>query len=139
MLTERGSVLVLMPAAVLIVLVLAAIAVDLSLVHLGRREALAAAEAAANDAVTAGLDEQALRAGRGYTLDPTRVDRTVTASLAAHGVVERLRHRPVVRIDGTTVSVQLTLRVDYVFARALPGVAHGTEVSATGSAAPVAR
>ena len=62
----------LMPAAVLIVMVLGAIAVDLTAVRLGQRELIAAAGDAANDAVTVGLDEAALRSGQGYRLDPDR-------------------------------------------------------------------
>jgi hypothetical protein len=129
----------LMPAAVLIVLVLASLSVDLSLVHLGRREVLAAAEAAANDAVTAGVSEEAYRAGRGYELDARRVEGVVRASLRARGLDGQLAAPPTIDIAGTTVSVRLVMRVDYVFARALPGAKDHTEVAATGSAAPVMR
>jgi hypothetical protein len=129
----------LMPAGVLIVLVMAAITMDLSLVHLGRREVVAAAEAAANDATTYGLSERAYRSGDGYALDPRRVDAAVIASLEASGMADDLANPPDVVIVGTTVQVRLTIRVDYVFARALPGVAHDTVVSASGSASPVSR
>jgi len=129
----------LMPAAVLIVLVLAALTVDLSLVHLGRREVVAATEAAANDAVTAGLSEATFRAGGGYKLDPTRVDRAVRAALDARGLLDRLEDAPHVTITGTTVAIRLALRVDYVFARALPGFDHSAVVAAQGSATAVTR
>lgn len=136
---DRGSVLMLVPAGVLVVLVLAALTVDLSLVHLARREVVAGAEAAANDAVTAGLDEAAFRAGRGYRLDHTRVGAVVQAALAGRGLLDRLERPPRIEISGTTVSVSVTLRVDYVFARALPGATNSTVVSATGTATPVSR
>jgi hypothetical protein len=136
---DAGSALMLMPAAVLVVLVLAAISMDLSLVHLSRRELVAAAEAAANDAVTYGLDETAYRAGSGFVLDPARVERSVHQTLAARGLTDDLAASPDVTLVGDEVRVQLVLRVDYVFAKALPGVAHSTTVSATGSAVPVAR
>jgi Flp pilus assembly protein TadG len=129
----------LMPAGVLIVLVLSAITMDLSLVHLARREVVAAAEAAANDAATYGLSERAYRRGDGYALDPRRVDAAVVESLEVRGLRDDLARPPEVVIVGTTVQVRLTTRVQYVFARALPGVAHDTVVSATGSATPVAR
>ena len=81
---DDGSALILMPAAVLVVMVLAAITMDLSLVHLGRRETIAAAEAAANDAATFGLDERAYRSGAGYRLDAVR-------ARSGHGAIDRCR------------------------------------------------
>ena len=60
-------------------------------------------------------------------------------SIAAAGLTEELASPPEMMIVGTTVQVRLTIRVDYVFARALPGVAHSTTVTATGSATPLAR
>jgi hypothetical protein len=128
-----------MPAAVMIVLVLAALTVDLGRVHLGRREVVAAADAAANDAVTAGLDERAYRAGHGYDIDPRRAAQSVRATLHARGLLDRLEHPPSVTITGTTITIRVAVRVDYVFARALPGVDHSTVVSATGSATAIAR
>jgi hypothetical protein len=136
---DRGSALMLMPAGVLVMLVLAAITMDLGLVHLARRDAIAAAEAAANDASTFGLDERAYRRGDSYTLDPERVRAAVNDSLAASGLVDDLVTTPQVTIRDTTVQVRVAVRVDYVFARALPGVAHSTTVAATGTATPVAR
>ena len=60
-------------------------------------------------------------------------------SVIAAGLVDDLASPPEMAILGTTVQVRLTIRVDYVFARALPGVAHSTTVTATGSATPVVR
>lgn len=77
---ERGSVLLLMPAAVLAVLVLGAIAVDAAVVLLAEREASSLAAAAANDAATA-ADEAALRAGAGFVLDEDRARRVVLATV----------------------------------------------------------
>jgi hypothetical protein len=136
--TDRGSALMLMPAAFLIVTVLAAMTMDLSLVHLGRREAIAAAEAAANDAATYGMDEAAYRTGAGYSLNPTRAHRAMEESILGARLADDLVSPPQLLIDGTTVHVRLTIRVDFVFALALPG-AHSTTVTATGSATAVAR
>ena len=137
---SRGSVLMLMPAAVLIVLVLSAIAVDLSIVQLGQRELVDAADAAANDAVTYGLSEQQLREGGGYRLDPARAEQAVRRSLDAEGVLDRLAEPPRVEITGAdTVTVVLTMDVDHLFARSLPGTPDATEVTATGSATAVQR
>jgi hypothetical protein len=123
----------LMPAAVMVVLVLGAIAFDLSVVHLGEREVLDAASAAANDAVTYGLDEEALRNRGAYQLDPARVDEAVRQSLDARGLAGDLSSVDVQPIGVDGVAVTLTMRVDYVFARALPG-ASSTEVGATAEA-----
>jgi Flp pilus assembly protein TadG len=129
---ESGSVLMLMPAAVLIVMVLGAIAVDLSVVRMGQRELIAAAGDAANDAVTIGLDEAALRAGDGYRLDAERVRDSVEHTLAAKGMLDDLAEPPVVTIDGeTTVTVQLARRVPHLFAKALPGAPDDQLVRAT--------
>jgi hypothetical protein len=136
---EAGSTLLLVPAGFLVVLVLAAIAVDLGAVHLGRRELVHAAGAAANDAVTEGLDEARLRAGEGYHLDRGRVEVAVRRSLDAQGVLDDLTAPARVEVDGTTVTVTLTGRVDPVFARALPGGGDGTRVRARASATALAR
>ena len=129
---ERGSVLMLMPAAVLILMVLGAIAVDLSAVRLGQRELVAAAGDAANDAVTVGLDEAALRAGRGYRIDPGRAEAAVVDALAAKGILDDLAEAPAVVVTGTdTVEVRLARRVPHLFARALPGAPDDELVRAT--------
>ena len=117
---DDGSALILMPAGVLVVLVLAAITMDLSLVHLGRRETIAAAEAAANDAATFGLDERAYRTGAGYRLDPARARRAMEQSIRGRRLTDDLASPPEMMILGTTVQVRLTIRVDYVFARRCP-------------------
>ncbi len=124
---DRGSVLILMPAAVLVVLLLGAIAVDLSIVHLRQRQAVAAASGAANDAVTAGLDQAALRRGEGYRLDPARVDTAVTESLEADGISDELTEPPRITMPTPdSVTVEIHVRAEYLFARSLP---HGPRIT----------
>jgi hypothetical protein len=136
---DEGSALMLMPAGVLIVFVLAAITVDLSLVHLARKELVNAASAAANDAATHGLSEQSLRGDGAYRLDGRRVEHAVLESLAARGLLDRLDGSPQVVVTGpNTVSVTLTLEVDYLFAKALPGERSAT-VRATATAVTESR
>jgi hypothetical protein len=128
----------LMPAAVLVVMVLAAIAFDQALVYLGQRELYAAAEAAANDAVTYGLDARLLRETGEYRLDPARVEEVVAASLAARGIDASAPEPPEVVVTGPdSVLVRLHGRVDYVFARAVPGTPADVRVSATATATAV--
>lgn len=125
----------LMPAAILIVLILGAIAVDMSVVHLAKRELIDAASAAANDAVTVGMNEEALRGGHGYVLDSARATVSAERSLEAAGVLGRLVEPPTITVTGNErVRVDLTMEVDYVFAKALPGNHGHTIVHATASA-----
>jgi len=132
---DRGSVLMLMPAAVLVVLLLGAISVDLAIVHLRQHQAVAAAASAANDAVTAGLDQTALRRGDGYRLDPARVDQAVTESIEAQGIAAELAEPPVVTMaTPDTVTVELHLRADYLFARSLPHGPRSTTVEGMATA-----
>ena len=132
---QRGSVLILMPAAVLIVLLLGAIAVDLTIVHLRQQQAIDAAASAANDAVTGGLDRDALRAGHGYRLDPARVDAAVDRSIDAQGLADQLAAPPeITETAPDTITVVITLRADYLFARALPDMPPNTTVRGTATA-----
>jgi len=129
---DRGSVLMLMPAAVLIVMVLGAITVDLTAVRLGQRELVAAAGDAANDAVTVGLDEADLRRGAGYRIDPALAQQAVVESLAAKGLLDDLAEPPTVVVTSAdTVEVRLARRVPHIFAKALPGAPHDELVRAT--------
>ena len=132
---DIGSALMLMLAAVLIVLLLGAVAVDLTVVQMRQRAAIAAAAGAANDAVTYGLDQSALRRGDGYRLDPARVDHAIAESLDAQGLADDLAAPPAVSEPTPgTVTVVLRVRVPSVFARALPGGPLTTTVTATASA-----
>ena len=132
---DRGTVLMLMPVAVLIMFVLGAIAVDLTAVRAGQQDLIAAATDAANDAATAGLDESALRAGGGYTIDTTRAWFVALDALATAGVLDDLDDQPDVRVDPDgTVTVSLTRRVPHLFARAIPGAPDDQLVRATASA-----
>jgi len=125
----------LMPAAVLVVIVLGAIAVDLGAVRLGQRELVSAAGDAANDAVTVGLDEARLRAGEGYRLEPERVRRAVVESLAAKGLLDRLAAPPRITVVGDdSVQVELARRVPHLFAKAIPGAPDDQFVRATATA-----
>jgi hypothetical protein len=125
----------LMPAAVLIVLLLGAIAVDLTVVHLRQRAAVSAAASAANDAVTYGLDQSALRRGQGYHLDPNRVARAVAESIESQGLDDDLVSPPEIsQTTPDTITVVLHVRARYLFARALPHGPTGSIVTATASA-----
>jgi hypothetical protein len=132
---ERGSVLMLMPAAFLILLVLGAIAVDLTAIRVGERSLLSSATDAANDAVTVGLDESTFRSGGGYDLDPLRVRQSVYAVLFAKGILNRLTAPPSIVIHpDRSVTVTLQGKVDHIFAKALPGASDPVPVHAEATA-----
>lgn len=130
---ERGSVLMLVPAGVLIVFVLASIAVDMSLVHLRKRQAFDLASAAANDAATAGADQAALRSGS-YVIEPGSARAVVDDVVGASELAPHLAAPPSVTVTAEGVSVEITLEADYIFAGVVPGAPDGTVVAASATA-----
>lgn len=133
---DRGSALLLMPVAVLIVIILGAIAVDSSITFLAQRELVDATQAAANDAATYGADTGRIRSGSGYVLDPTRVDEAVQRAFAARG----LDHADVSYevVDGSLV-VHASRRVSTVFSKAIPGGVGTVVVTARATGEPRSR
>jgi Flp pilus assembly protein TadG len=133
---ERGSALMLMPAAVLVFVVLGAIAVDFAVAFLGEREVSNAAAAAANDVAGAALDRDRLYAEGALRLDPVEADRIGRSAVAASGLddLDGVDVRVVVSRSTPEVTVTVSARVRYVFAKALPGGPDGTTVQASATA-----
>lgn len=130
--SEHGSVLLLFPAAFLIVLLLGSLAIDAAVVFLHQRELAAAADAAANDAVVLGLDPVVLRNDGLAILDPVLVRAEVDASLRRRGILGSLVEPPHVEIlDGNRLRLSLVARADYVIAPALPGAPTGRTIRAS--------
>lgn len=125
----------LMPAAVLVAMVLAAIAVDSAVVFTAQRDLVNATQAAANDAAGYGVDRDALRTGSGVQLDPARLQAAADQAFAERG----LRVRPSVTVEAGQVVVRASEAVDTVFATALPGGAERVTVTATAEARPEVR
>jgi hypothetical protein len=135
---DRGSVLMLVPAGLLIVLVLASIAVDMTLVHLRQRQAVDLAAAAANDAATAAADPASVRAGD-FRVDLGSAEQVVGRIVGASELADDIVGTPVVRpTDGGGVEVEISLYADYIFAGVVPGSPDGMTVTGTASAAAVA-
>jgi hypothetical protein len=124
----------LMPAGVLVVLLLGAMAFDLSVVFLRQRQASSLAVDVANDLATAALDEEALRSGEGFRLDPERADDLALDLVAASDLAEHVRDLEVTVTAPDVVEVRVVLAVEYVFARAIPGTSDGTTVEAAATA-----
>ena len=136
----RGSALMLMPAAVLIMFLLGAIAVDLTAIHLGQRDLQAALTDAANDAAGGALDEALFRGGFGYRIDDDAAWMITMSVLSTKGVLDDLVDGPHVTVDPAgSVTVTAARRVPHVFGRALPGVPHDEIVHATATASVESR
>lgn len=132
----RGSALFLVPAGILILMMLAAMAVDFSHLYLERRELLAATSAAANDAVTA-IDQDLLRldADARLELDVARVEAVAAATLAARGFTVAPTVAVTASPEGNPrVTVEVTRTVDHIFMGAVPGGAGSSTVTASSSA-----
>ena len=123
----------LVPAGVLVLVLLAAIAIDFSLVFLAQRELSDATTAAANDAATAALRPDAFYANGSLVLDPDAVTRVACEAVrgqAASGVdITSVR----IEAAGRTVRVSADARVRAVFLHSIPGASTHT-VTATSSA-----
>jgi Flp pilus assembly protein TadG len=130
---QRGSVLMLMPAAVLVLVILASIAVDFAIVGMRARELHNAAAAAANDAATAALSSEGLRAGQTW-VDTAAAERVASRSLAARGLVLDAPPQVSVSLDGREVTVTLRASYDYVFAPAIPRAPDEFALTATATA-----
>jgi len=109
----------LMPAAILIVLLLGAIAVDSAIVYLEQRQAYNVAFDAANDAAGAGLDRDLIRTTGQLVHDPGRV-REVAAATVTASAMDGLRLVSA-RIDDGVVEVVVDVRVRHLFGQAFGG------------------
>lgn len=122
----------LVPAGILVLLILGAIAVDSAVVLLAERDLVNRTAAAANDIAGQGLDEGAFyRRGGSVAIDPHRADAYAAVTFDDH-------RRPAgyrswsggATTDGGLVIVVARAEVDLIFARAIPGVAHSATVEA---------
>ena len=119
--SERGTILLAFPAAVLIMFILGALVVDVGLTQLRARELESVAGSAASDALAA-LDVRALRDGRGVVIDLADATRIVEASVTAGSLPQAAVHDVVVTLDAqgrTVIAVTLRLDVDLVMAPAI--------------------
>ncbi len=125
--------MLLFPAAVLAVLVLAAVTLDLGLAHLRAQQLRVVAASAANDAVGA-LDSDRLRSSGTVSLDHAEAQRLVRASVLGgplpDAIVESVQIRP--NSNGhQEVAVTLRLNVRLTIAPALPGANPSLTIRAT--------
>ncbi len=133
---EQGSVLMLMPAAVLVLVVLGALAVDFSIAFLAQRAPALAAAAAANDAATKALVLEEFYGQGELRLDPAAAARIAADALDRHGVqdLDGVVVTVDVEPDAPVVRVAVEATVPYLFARAVPGAPRDVTVRAAATA-----
>lgn len=137
---ERGSALMLMPAGVLIVLILGALAVDSAILFLGERELADLTASAANDAATAAISEASFYECGRLQLDEQRA-REVAGTVAQARISDAVTLTGIdidVRNDvappEVTVAAAGTVRL--LFTPALPGTTRTRPVAAQSVAVP---
>jgi hypothetical protein len=124
-----------MSAAVLVLVVLGAIAVDAAVVFLGQRELGSATAAAANDAAGAAFADAPFYEGGQVELDPAAAARVADASIRARlarGV--DFVGSPRVTIVGRQVCVEAEAVVKRIFGAAIPGVSRTVTIHARSAA-----
>lgn len=130
---NRGSVLMLVPAAMLVLIILGAIAVDSSLTFLAQRELDNYATSAANNAAASALDTGAYYARTQIVVNQVAAEQeaALLRTQIGNGV-----HDVTVRVTTNANMVTVTAQgtVDYVFAPVIPGVHHSARVQATSTA-----
>lgn len=132
---DRGSALMLVPAGVLVLIVLAAIAVDSSVLLLGQRELANATAAAANDAATLAIDVDRLRRDDCLeVVDERAYEVAVAAALVQTDAVEVDPSDVIVTVSDLEVRVQMSGTVEHIFAKAIPGSRRTSRVSAASTA-----
>jgi len=120
----------LMPAAVLILVILGALALDRAVAFGAQRGLVATAQSAANNGAGGGLDIDLLRSTGEIDLDPAAVGRQVQATVAASGDDIEVSWS----IEGDTVVVRLHQRIRYLFSPAVPGGDREVVIGATARA-----
>ena len=130
----------LMPAGVLIVLILGALAVDAAILFLGERELADLSAAAANDAATAAIVERSFYECGRLELDESRA-KSVALAVAQARVADAVELTGVaVDVDDTrdppAITVTATGSVRLIFTPAVPGRSRSRVVEARSVAVP---
>jgi hypothetical protein len=132
----------LMPAGVLVVLVLGALAIDSAIMFLGERELADASAAAANDAATAAIDPQIFYECGRLALDDARA-REVAATVVSTRSSDAVTLTGIdIDVHNATTPPEVTVTasgtVRLIFSPALPGTGAVRAVQARSVAVPEA-
>ncbi len=132
------------PALVLVMLVLGAIAVDLTLIHTARRSAYRSLSAAADDAAAMVDSAEFQRTGE-IRIDPDAAERVVRAHLGlldgdappgfSEPAFEIVKADVATDVPAREVRIDATVEVDHIFGPAVPGLGDTTllHLSVTGT------
>ena len=136
--------LLLFPAALLIMVALAAITVDSAIAFMAQRQLANATAAAANDAATEALSDRAFYENDRIELSPSAVERVAVDRVFQ--LVDAARHHglavtaeaspPAAAGCSWTVRVRASSRVDELFGKAMPGSDGLVDVRAESTASP---
>ena len=122
---DAGSVVLMVPTAILILVILSAIAVDLSTMSMAQRSLQDTVEASADDAA-AMVDEARIRSTGQVAIDVADAERVAIAAVAAANLPGSLAEP--VRFEalggGTRVRVSATVAVKPIFGSPLDSSAH---------------
>ncbi len=128
----------LVPAGVMVLLVLGAIAVDSSIAFMTQQELENRAAAAANDAVTVAISEQSLQRAEDAAPDAGVAAEYVRRSLAGARIGSAVIDPAAVTVDtdeaAKTVTVRIEADVPYLFAPGVPGARTSVRVAGESSA-----
>lgn len=127
---ERASVLMLMPAAVLIMIILGALAVDRAVIFAAQRDLVSTAQAAANDAAGLSVDIDRLRVEGKIEVDSKAIADAVGLATGAVEPGTSVSWE----LQGDVVVVRLERDVPLIFAQGIPGAAGTQTVMAVGTA-----
>ena len=138
---EAGSTLLLVPSAVLVVFLLAALAIDGAATFLAQRELADACAGAVNDAAAAALDVDRLYGAAGPSAQEVDPDRAATIARSRIAPLEARWGQPVdVRPDAAGGQVSLRLEADVPLPIGPGGASRPrTHVTATCTASTVRR
>lgn len=141
---ERGSTLLLFPAALLIMVALAAMTVDSAIAFMAQRQLLNATAAAANDAATEALSDRSFYEENRIELSSYAVEAIAVGRVFQ--LVDQSRHHdlnvtaealpPATAGCAWTVRVIASSRVDELFGKAIPGSGRTVAVRARSVASP---
>ena len=130
---DRGTVLLLMPAAVFVMLVLGAIVLDVGLSRVRAQELRSVAASAANDSLGA-LDIDELRSSGTIVISQARAEVLAAESVAQGPLPDATVEDVEVALDPLgrwEIVVRVGLDVELVIAPALPGAPDSLHVTAT--------
>lgn len=128
---EFGSVLMLVPAGILVLLLLAAIAIDGSVLWLAQRDLSSRTAGVAADVAGAAVDDVTFYDGGDIRLRPDVADAYTALAFAPERLPQGYETwRAAAVVEGRSVTITARAEVRYIFAAAIPGLDRTATVQA---------